>query len=454
MRRWWFVFLGLALVVGGLGVRRSPVRAEGEGPLRVLEESTENRFPDALIFRLRAEDDAVPIVAIRLYYHLLGDPSVTRVEPEFTPGRQVTATYTWDTSQITVPPSAPVEYYWVLQDQAGNRWETPKRVVRYDDQRFAWQERADDRVVVRWYQGDAAFGEFVYQTARQALDRMEQQTGRTLEFPVYVLLYASKEDFASWQTFVDVWVGGLAFPALGVTVEIIPPDSSQEWIRRVIPHEIAHLFFYQAIHANLADWPRWLDEGFAQFYEFGDQRAALAQVAQAARQGRLIPLQALSGDFGRDPEQVRLAYAEALSAVVYIHETWGDQAFQALVEAFRRGRTTRQAFEEALGVSWEAFVAGWLTWMGVPATPAPSPTPTQGYVFPTPYSWNTSPPPSPTPTTPSGPQQRPTPAPTPTETAVPPSGSWPLRCLPSLGFTLLPGALVIGISRVRRRARR
>ncbi len=344
MRRWLRGLIGLLLAVALAQTAWMAVWAEDGSPLRVTSQTTENHFPDGLTFRLTAES-ADPIVKIRLYYHLLGDPSTTRVEPDFSPATQVTTAYTWDTSQITVPPSAPVEYYWVLEDQAGRHLETPKQIVRYDDVRYPWQEKADDQLVVRWYQGDEDFGTFIYHTARKALDEMEQQTGRSLEFPVYVLLYANKQDFASWQTYVDEWVGGQAFPALGVTVEIVPPNSSRDWIQRVIPHEIAHLFFYQAIHANLADWPHWLDEGFAQFYEFGDHSEDLQLVARAARKGQLIPLQALSGDFGRDPTQVHLAYAESISAVIYIHETWGDQGFKALVEAFRRGRSTRQAFQ-------------------------------------------------------------------------------------------------------------
>jgi len=35
---------------------------------------------------------------------------------------------------------------------------------------FSWQEQSDPDLVVRWYVGDEAFGRFVYETARAALD--------------------------------------------------------------------------------------------------------------------------------------------------------------------------------------------------------------------------------------------------------------------------------------------
>ncbi len=383
-----------------------PVRAQEANPPRILSSDTENHFPDSLTFRITAEGDA-PIQKIWLYYHLQGDISTTRQALDFTPATRVSAAFTWNTAGITVPPSSPVLYFWEVEDADGRRTRSDEMRVYYHDVRFDWHELRREDLVVRWYQGDDRFGQLIFDTATEALDQMIAESGRGLEQPVFVVIYPNKEDFASWHTYVDEWVGGQAFPALGVTVEIIAPDDPESWIRDVIPHEIAHLFFYQAVNAALADWPHWLDEGMAQFYEFGSHERDLAQVSAAAKEGRLIPLTALSGSFGRDDAQVRLAYAEAISAVTYMHQTWGADGIAALIGALRGGQKIERAVQTAFGVSWEEFVAGWLTWMGVPATPAPSPTPTQGYVFPTaPSGWYT-----------------PTPAPTATDTPVPPTGS-------------------------------
>jgi hypothetical protein len=243
---------------------------------------------------------------------------------------------------------------------------------------------------VRWYAGDDALGQAVYDTAREALGRMVGQSGRELDFPVYVLLYADGEDFGSWHSYVDQWVGGQAFPPLGVTTQIVPPNTSRAWIEDVIPHEIAHLFFYQVMQGGMASWPAWLDEGLAQYYEFGSPEAALKRVERAARQGGLLPLVSLSGGFGRDPEQVRLSYDQSLSAVTYLLETWGDQGLQGLIAALKDGEPIGAAVESALGVTWEEFEAGWITWLGVPTTPSAPPTPTPTLVRPTaPSGWPT-----------------------------------------------------------------
>jgi hypothetical protein len=372
-----------AALSGFFGIRAAPIRSvPHQSPIRVVEKWVVNNFPEALTFGLEVEADE-PLVRAELIYRQKGDTSSTRQPVTFESGRRVQLTYTWDTANITVAPSSPVVYYWEVEGAVGSRLKTPEATYYYNDVRFAWDELRQGDLIVRWYEGGQVLGQKVFEVAQLALARMQESSGQRLDFPIHILLYANAEDFASWHSYVDTWVGGEAFPALGVTAQILPPDTDDDWIMSVIPHEIAHLFFYQAVHTPYASWPSWLDEGLAQYYEFVDQQGKLKLAAQAARQGRLLPLRALSGSFGRDAEQVQLAYAESVSVVMYLLETWGDPGLQALVQDFREGVNPQKAVQQALGVSWEVFEADWITWMGVPATPRPPATPTTALVWPT-----------------------------------------------------------------------
>ena len=363
--------------------------AQENPPLRVISINIENDYPEGLTFRIHAEADS-PITNIMLYFKEQGDISTTRQPVEFESGTEVITSFTWDTSRITVAPSSPIFFYWILEDEQGNKFTTPEELVYYDDLRFPWMEINDPELVVRWYEGSDAFGQFIYEAARQSLTRMEEQTGEELTLPILVLVYANKEDFASGYFYLDDWVGGLAFPWFGITSQIISPYSSPDWILDVIPHEIAHLFFYQVMDSPLASWPNWLNEGLAQYYEATDPLPALERVESAARRGTLLPLISLTGGFGRDPDQVRLSYDESLSVVIFILETWGEAGLQSLIEVFRTGENPRPAIETALGLTWEEFEADWITWMGIPATPKPSPVPTATLVYPTaPSGWPT-----------------------------------------------------------------
>ncbi len=333
----------------------------------------ENSYPDSISFYLSAHSET-PIRRVAFFYRLQGQESRNLERVEFASGDNITASYTWDTARITVAPSTPIYFNWELEDESGNLFISDEMLVYYDDLRFAWNEINDDEIIVRWYEGDQAFGEFIFETARDSLDQMEAITGAGLEFPIFVLLYPTFEDFASWHFYVEDWVGGQAFTPLGITTQIINSRDSESWVRNVIPHEIAHLFFYQQINTNLASWPSWMDEGFAQYFEFSSNEPILERVEQAARNGELTPLRYIGGSFGHDPGEVRLAYDQSLSIVVFLLETWGDEGLEALIQEIRAGATINDALLGAFDLTFEQFEAAWITWLGVPVTPMPSPT--------------------------------------------------------------------------------
>jgi len=348
--------------------------------IQVISTDIENDFPNRLIFHINVQSKK-PITTIKLYYQLQGSISIHSQPIDFDSAKHVSTSFTWDTSKMTIAPSSPILYYWKIVDQDGNKLTTPEKLVYYDDIRFDWQELSSPELILRWYAGDKDFGSNIFNVAQQSLAQMKKETGGQLDFPIIILLYASDEDFSSWHYYVHDWAAGLAFPPLGVTTQIIPPSTKQIWIEDVIPHEIAHLFFFQIINGNSNHWPRWLDEGWAQYHEFSSNEAALERVAQAAQDGSILPLVLISGDFGSDLERVRLAYDEAYSVVYYLIETWGYDGLQKLIVNFRDGKRYREAVEEAFSVSWEEFEAGWITWVGVPTTPAPPPTSTPTMVY-------------------------------------------------------------------------
>jgi hypothetical protein len=353
------------------------IGGSGSDPIEIISIDVENNYPDAITFNLLARAQS-PIKRVAFFHWLQGQESRDFNRVSFTPGTEILATYTWDTARITVAPSSPIYFVWELEDEAGNVTVTVEQLVYYDDLRFAWNEINDGELVVRWYEGDQDFGGLIFSTAREALDGMKAATGMELDIPIFVLLYANKEDFNSWHFYVEDWVGGQAFTPLGLTTQILNSRADISWINGVIPHEIAHLFFYQQIYTNLASWPAWMDEGFAQYFEFNNKNPALMRVERAAGEGALTPLAYLSGSFGHNPNEVRLAYDESLSAVVFLLETWGEEGLHALIEELRAGATISAALNGAFGVTFEEFEALWLRWLGVPATPRPSPT-----VFPT-----------------------------------------------------------------------
>jgi hypothetical protein len=338
------------------------------GPLTVSSTEISNSYPESVTFQIAAASTAGAITSVEFNLRVRGASS-TLVEPaEFTPGSQTIAHYTWATLRRGIAPGTPAEISWTVRDDAGNALTTEPEQVIILDSRFTWQMLESDDIALWWYAGDEEFAQHIFDSATEALAAMKEHTEQPLPFRIHVVLYADEADFDAWHSYVREWVGGEAYPPMGLTIQIIPPGDSKSinvWIEQVIPHEIAHLFFYQVTNSPLAAAPpTWLTEGFAQYHEFVPWEDKLDRVRTVARQGDLISLRLLSGSFSGDGERIALQYAESLSAVAFLFEQWGDEGMATLLAAYRAGRNTDQALQEAIGLDFEGFQAAWWEWLG------------------------------------------------------------------------------------------
>ena len=345
---------------------------------------TVNNFPTSLTFRVEVTIDAGQITSAQLrlrnsnFINL--SSGTTIVDIEMNPGTTVNLEYIW---AITTVPSTPFYYAWEVTDSAGNVVRSPEALVYYDDTRYDWQILADENLEVWWHDRAASFGDEVFEIAQRAFAAQQTLFQTELEFPIKIIVYNDFDEFAEWQGGLVDFIGGQAFPNIGVTTQIVSAFGSQnQWLNDVIPHEISHLYLAQASYNPTAPVPTWLDEGVAQYNEFSDPSFTLTLVERAAADGDLISLSTLRYGFGfqNSEERTRLAYAEGLSAVTYLVETYGTQGLADLLAAYKAGRGTEDAFLIALGVTPGEFEAGWAVWLGLEpgqfATPTPWPLPT------------------------------------------------------------------------------
>lgn len=335
--------------------------AVADGSISIVEERQENHFPNELIWHLTAHSTAGDITSIKLVFAKRGDTSLTSAPLQFEPAREVAAQHRWHTKYLSVPPGAPILFHWVIRDAVGNERVTEERVLYYDDLRFPWNRLENEQVALFWYEGDNSFGQELFDLANEAVERLSAEIGAQLAFQVRIVVYPGQEEFFSAFPRMRDWIGGRAFPKMGLTVQIISPDSNRDWWQGVIPHEIAHLLFHQATDHPFADPPAWLNEGLAVHSEAVSHDEQESMVRRAARGGELLPLPYVTGSFGPDHAQVSLAYAQSLSMVEYALERFGPEGMAALMVAYREGKPTREAMPATWGMSQEEFYAEWKT---------------------------------------------------------------------------------------------
>lgn len=355
-----------------------------------------NQFPDQLTVRSTVISSDQDIIRAEIAYSrstLYSPESYTVEELELTPGKEITLEYTIDTRDLTTPPMMSYLVRWELKLADGTDYISDTYTVQYSDNRYDWQVLENDKIAVWWHDKPADFGQAVFDIASQAVQRQTGLFQTELENQLLVVINNTPEEFASWHNLAYDWVGGETFTNYGITVQIVTNNNPEDnWLYGVIPHEISHIFFGQATYNPTVSVPVWLNEGVSQFNELGAHDWSYQQVMDAAKSGDLIPLRSLAQGFGAyNTDRIYLAYAESLSAVNYLVETYGAESLSALLEAYRDGLQTAAAFEQVLGITDTQFELDWAASLDAVDYQIPTPLPMPTFPpSPTPGSANFS----------------------------------------------------------------
>jgi hypothetical protein len=183
-----------------------------------------------------------------------------------------------------------------------------------------------------------------------------------------IRIYLSDEDEIANGFAVPVGVGYTNI-WVGMNEVALQWTGREKWLRKVIAHELAHIFHFRAVRSNLGGFaplfgnalPRFWTEGLAQ-YETEDWDAYRGDrwLRTAVLDDRL------SYEDGRSAWNGRLLYAIGNAQVRYFAEQYGDTTLARLLEhrkkvLFGLGRVHDfdTAFEAVTGEPFRAFYDGW-----------------------------------------------------------------------------------------------
>ena len=342
--------------------------------IQVLDSGLQSDFPRDLTFSLTAHGDA-DVVKATLALKQVGQPTITTSQVKFTPGREVSLRYVWDLQKYYVPPGVEVEYYWLLEDAAGQKVRTPAATFPVEDKRYAWRSRSDGSLQINWYEGDDAFAAELLQAGRRALDQLASDAGLQTDLPVKVFVYASQKDLlGALGPSAQEWTGGQTFAEQGVVFAAVEPGSQGvDFGMRVLPHELSHVVVHKMTDNPYGELPRWLDEGLAMYAEGSLEPSYERALAGAIKSNTLVSVQSLSANFPSDPQVALLSYAESYSLVKYIATHYGRERLGKLLAVFKEGSTDNGALQAALGVDNDGLEAGWRASIGAPPAPPTAP---------------------------------------------------------------------------------
>jgi hypothetical protein len=286
-------------------------------------------------------------------------PETIEVPGAPTSAGSATLDYSLETTGIL--PNTTLHARWRLTSRDGEVETGPSVAVRYDDTRFDWKTRSGSVVRVHWYQGSDAFGARALDIGEKAIRDTSQLLGVTETEPVDFFVYADQQAFyEALGPGTHENVGGQANAEIRTLFALIAPGAIDDpWVGVVIPHELTHLVFDTAVRNPYHFPPRWLNEGLAVYLSQGYDASDRASVESAARDGTLMPLTALTGDFPSSRDRFFLSYAESVSSVDYFVRTYGRDHLVALIRSYARGVSDDEAFRSAIGTDVPGFDGAW-----------------------------------------------------------------------------------------------
>jgi hypothetical protein len=311
-------------------------------------------------------------------------PMITQLEGQSSSSLK----YTLDASQGQLLPNMKIGATFDVTLANGTVEAGPAVNVTYADTRVKWQTVTAGVVTIHYYSGSSSFAQQLGAVAQQGLAKSTSLLGVNETEPLDFFVYGDQQSFLyAMGPATSGDVGGEAKPEFRTCFAQINAGDLT-YARSVIPHELTHVVFADAVHNPYHDPLNWFNEGMAVYLSDGYTSDSRQRVAQAASKGTLMPLAALTGAFPRITDRFYLAYAEAVSAVDFLVRKYGQADVAKLLSTYRTGATDDEAFQAAIGIDTVAFDKTWLAANGVNSyqTFGPQPAPTG----PLPPGWGSS----------------------------------------------------------------
>jgi hypothetical protein len=308
---------------------------------------------------------------IELYYYedevLEGDAVIDPKHPD-------QLTFTVNPDAFFLYPFIAVHVQWSVTDERGNTVTSEEEQVIGHDPRYEWEQLDSSGydLTVYYHDRGLSFGKSILDAAERSAKLMEDHFDAHLTKPIVVVIYNSSDEVLDFIDSFDENTGGQAFSYLGLTIQIIEPGSGMDdWINDVIPHEISHLYFYQATGGEKDSWhywpPIWLNEGLAQINEIGMDPDSLEYVNWQLKYSTYLPnLKYLDEHFGDTEEVTATQYQMAYSVTSYVINTYGEGSMADILAAYANNARTEEAFVNVLGINFATLSKEWREASGLP----------------------------------------------------------------------------------------
>jgi len=239
------------------------------------------------------------------------------------------------------------------------------------NRQFDWQ-RLDTVHFAIFFPPEEGPGAVIFgRRAEQIRRRVIKEIGQDFKLKVQVYLAPDRDTYRALlgNSRKSEWSIGSALPGQDTIVMFSPRGTYREKVRadsaQTFAHELAHITLFNVLRRQ--DIPMWLQEGIAQMVSGERSAADTARLTIAVLADHLIPLDELTYRWPTDESRARLAYAEALSLVLYLRD---NLFLTPLLVNMRDGQDAVAALEKTadmdlltLEKQWHEYLRRKHTWI-------------------------------------------------------------------------------------------
>ncbi|MEA3406520.1 MAG: peptidase MA family metallohydrolase [Chloroflexota bacterium] len=342
-------------------------------PVHVLSTENDHVFSEFLKFNIEAEAEESITEAI-LFYGQVDEPLVRRIYPSFSPGKRVHVEHTEPLDPGQFAPGTNFRIWWELHT-AKSSFRTATRYLSYTDNHHRWHKISGQRVDLYWYGNGESRAEWLLHRAGDALSRLEQEVGVTVQRRINIYVYNNRQDMqraiSPRSEGYDAQVMTLGLAVGEKTLLLLGPHRDVE---STMAHELSHIVVGMSTDNPYTHLPRWLDEGLAMYAEGelpADNRRALDR---AIRGDDLLSVRSMSSYPGRASE-VDLFYGEVYSIARFLLDEYGRERMRQLLHLFSTGMGQEEALQRTYGFGVQGLDDRWRESLGLEPRPKPTERP-------------------------------------------------------------------------------
>lgn len=237
--------------------------------------------------------------------------------------------------------------------------------IQYND--FDWHILKTEHFDIYYYPEMQELAEHGAHFAEEAYEELQNKFNFSLTHRPPLIFYSSNLHFKQTNItpgFIPDGVGGF-FEFLKGRV-VIPANGNIHHFRRVIRHELVHVFTYSKVLRVVRDHrippdrflPLWFTEGLAEYWSGEPDHSHEMMMRDALFSNYLVPLENMYRAYGSF-----LMYKEGEALCRFLSETYGEEKLLQLIENFWKDRDFREVLEITFKEEFREIDERWHEWL-------------------------------------------------------------------------------------------